>query len=551
MKHLRSVFYLAMVLLMALAACAPKPTPTEAPPAATEIPTLVPAPTEAPATATLVPIVLTGPEMKVGSTYPYVDGTLLVAVPAGPFTMGHGGSDNPEHTVSVSDFWIYSTKVTNQQYSFCVKSGQCAPPDLKDNIAYTDFARLNDPVSGVNYDQSAAYCSFVHGQLSTEAQWEKTARGPNGNIYPWGNNAPICDLLNFNNCVGKTTSVIKYPQGASFYSALDMEGNTFEWVADWYDALYYKTGGTDDPLGPDHGTVRSVRSTGYKANADQVAASTRFFANPNDHRRDLGFRCVVIDPTWFAPLCNQLSFMGTGPGGGSGGNGTITIDCPKVSIDQNPLKCSDGWTQVNVHDSYSPDSKAVVTLPGGCSLDSGGPAPDHFDQGYKCTGAGLASIDSECKPPTSSGDAHCAPHYNYNSGTGICEWDGTGSIGTNCLAGFTYNPATQCCSVNPGSASNFPVTCDVGFSPVLDSSTNQYICLPGAVAPPPPHASVQVLLPPPPPCAQGTCNPATDPTCNSGGNCPNGGTYSCSPDPKCAGWPATGKCPYGPVCGCQ
>ena len=214
-----------MVLLTGLAACEPKPTPIQEPIIAPpNTPTLVPALTSSQATSTLVPVILTGPEMKVGSTYPYVDGTLLVAVPAGPFTMGHGGLDNPEHQVSLGDFWIYSTKVTNQQYAFCVKTGQCTPPDLKDNVSYTAFSRLTDPVSGVTYDQSAAYCSFVHGQLPTEAQWEKTARGPNGNIYPWGNNAPICDLLNFNNCVGKTTSVIKYPQGASYYSALDMEG---------------------------------------------------------------------------------------------------------------------------------------------------------------------------------------------------------------------------------------------------------------------------------------------------------------------------------------
>ncbi len=48
--------------------------------------------------------------------WPYVDGSILVAVPGGPFTMGHGGSDNPEHTVTLSDFWIYQAKVTNQQY---------------------------------------------------------------------------------------------------------------------------------------------------------------------------------------------------------------------------------------------------------------------------------------------------------------------------------------------------------------------------------------------------------------------------------------------------
>ena len=124
MKHLRFVFYIALVLLAILAACAPNPAPTAASVPTTKPPTLIPALTEASATATLTPIILSGPDIKVGSTYQYVDGTLLVAVPAGPFTMGHGGLDNPEHMVTLDDFWIYSTKVTNQQYAFCVNSGQ-------------------------------------------------------------------------------------------------------------------------------------------------------------------------------------------------------------------------------------------------------------------------------------------------------------------------------------------------------------------------------------------------------------------------------------------
>src|SRR5512143_781081 len=205
--------------------------------------TLVPVPTEAPSQApTLQPVALAGPPMQVGSMWPYVDGSILVAVPGGDFIMGHGGSDNPEHTVSLSDFWIYQAKVTNQQYALCVKAGKCKTPDPVDDFTFNDITHANDPVVGVNWQQASSYCSFVHGQLPTEAQWEKTARGPDANIYPWGNNAPVCNLLNYNNCVGKITNTTIYPDGQSYYHGLDLEGNVFEWVADWYDPLYYKTG---------------------------------------------------------------------------------------------------------------------------------------------------------------------------------------------------------------------------------------------------------------------------------------------------------------------
>jgi formylglycine-generating enzyme required for sulfatase activity len=86
---------------------------------------------------------------------------------------------------------------------------------MLDNVYYKDPRHANDPVTGVIWAQADAYCKWVNGRLPTEAEWEKTARGPDGDIYPWGEGAPNCDLLNYNNCVGKTVEVTKYPEGAS------------------------------------------------------------------------------------------------------------------------------------------------------------------------------------------------------------------------------------------------------------------------------------------------------------------------------------------------
>jgi formylglycine-generating enzyme required for sulfatase activity len=248
-------------------------------------------------TPTVVPIDLAGPDIAVGLTYAYANDTLLAAVPAGEFTMGHGGTDNPVDQVWLKDFWISRTKVTNKQYASCVSLGYCTPPDAQDNPAYTDASKSDNPVVGVSYDQAVTYCAFMNARLPTEAEWEKAARGPQANIYPWGNGAPSCNLLNFNNCIRTTTNVNLYLQGKSYYGALDMEGNAFEWVADWYDPNYYQTASSTNPLGPDSGKSRSVRSSSYQSTADQVAASMRFFALPSDHRPDLGFRCAVDQPS--------------------------------------------------------------------------------------------------------------------------------------------------------------------------------------------------------------------------------------------------------------
>ena len=175
MRKLRVFFSLLLTGMIILGACnlpagTQAPIETDQPPTETEPPTLTEVPIEPTLTPTLVPLDLSGPPMEVGSKYPYVDGSVLVAVPGGEFTMGHGGEDNPEHTVNISSFWIYRAKVTNSQYAFCVSVGECTPPDLKDNVGYGDLLNANHPVVGVNHAQAAAYCEFVHGRLPTEAE---------------------------------------------------------------------------------------------------------------------------------------------------------------------------------------------------------------------------------------------------------------------------------------------------------------------------------------------------------------------------------------------
>lgn len=147
--------YFLIFELILLSACAPQ----QVTPSATV--------SAAPASPSLESINLAGPEMQVGSTWLYADGSLLIPVPAGIFTMGHGGPDDPQHQVNLSGFWIYRTKVTNAQYAYCVSQGQCTSPNKTDNPGYTDPTKTQNPVTGVDYSQAAAYCGFVHARLPT------------------------------------------------------------------------------------------------------------------------------------------------------------------------------------------------------------------------------------------------------------------------------------------------------------------------------------------------------------------------------------------------
>ncbi len=452
---MKRTYWNLLAIALILNSCAPASTPI--PPTATRIPP----------TPTFVPIDLSSP-MEIGSSFTYVDGSSLVAVPSGPFLMGHGTADNPEHKVTLSDFWIYATKVTNGQYSLCEAQGACTTPDAIDDLNYSDFARQNDPVVGVTYNQAMAYCNYVNGSLPTEAQWEKAARGPDGSLYPWGDAQPTCDLLNFNNCVRDTTDVTKYPKGKSFFGALDMEGNVYEWTADWYDPLYYKNSPPGDPPGPDSGKARVIRSASSRSNADQVQAYARFFASPADHRRDLGFRCVVKDTAYFAPAC-QLASVVTNLD-----QAALSVDCPNISIDVQVTSCKfGGGALVTFNDDHPKDPNASFGGIVGCTLVSG--SPGSYPIQYKCSSGSTALLSSNCTYSGITG-ATCGTHYALNPSTGICEWDGSRTSGVDCMTGDFYDPVHHCCLNLAGSITGNPV-CPVDTSFTKDGP-DHYVCLP-------------------------------------------------------------------------
>ena len=423
MRSLHSTLGFAILLGLALAACAPGAA-------------------SAPSTPSLVPVNLAGPEMTIGATWLYADGSLLVAVPAGVFTMGGGKLDGPPHQVNLPDFWIYRTKVTNFQYAYCVAVGGCTPPSKTANPGFDDYLRANDPVVGVDYSQASAYCTFVHARPPTEAEWEKAARGPDAALYPWGATPPNCDLVNYGICKGTTTPVNSYPAGQSYYKAFDMEGNALEWVADWYQADYYLEAPADNPQGPDKGQARSVRSSAFNSGGDQIPAFTRSFSSPDTHRDNLGFRCVVEDPNYFSPFCQYPAIYGTdGVGGGSSGQEGMQVTCPELTIEQN-LLCNGGSAVTIVSMAATRNGHSVQF---GIYL-----LPPHCDKvtytRFACSEPGQIRICAECRvqvtvPP------QCPEDYTYDEATKACLGQGTPGA---CLPGSTPDPTGQCCTYEPG-----------------------------------------------------------------------------------------------------
>lgn len=380
---------LFVLLILVFAACSPTATATEdsatQPPEATE----PSAATEPPAveTSTLAPT--QAPSLQIGDEHYYLDGTTLVAVPAGDFSMGGNGSDNPEHNVNVRDYWIYSTRVTNQQYAVCVQLGKCTTPDPTDNPGYGNVQNANDPVTGVTYEQASNYCSFVGGRLPTEAEWEKAAG-----------------------------------------STLDKLGNVFEWISDWYDPDYYQNSPSDDPSGPENGTAHVVRS-----NSDSI--TNRDSEDPQTHRSDLGFRCVIDQPAQLAPLCESPQVFG----------GAATSTCPPLELTQVEL-CAQNfpYTNVTVKGATDPTIQAQ-----GCVVTDD-PATVSCQPPNN-----LVSAQVNCQVNI-SGDPACPIGYSLQGNTCIAD----GAEGS-CPAGLNFDSSKQCCGLPAGAESSLqPMVCPVG-----------------------------------------------------------------------------------------
>ena len=227
-------------------------------------------------------------------------------IPAGRFEMGSPANerqrvdDETLHEVAITKgFWIAETETTQRLWKAVMvvnpsrfKGDDLLPVERVSWFDSQDFiAKLNElQVSGAG-----------HFRLPTEAEWEYACRSGTTTAYHWGEalngDKANCDgnypygTSKQGNFVGKTTRVGMYL--ANDWGLFDMNGNVYEWCADWYGE--YLDGTQTDPQGAAEGDLRVVRGGAWRLLPRYCRSANRGRLDPNVRQFIVGFRLVMTE----------------------------------------------------------------------------------------------------------------------------------------------------------------------------------------------------------------------------------------------------------------
>ena len=200
----------------------------------------------------------------------------MIAVKGGTFQMGSDDGyewEKPVHQVTLSDYYIGETEVTQELWSAVMGSN---PSEFPGN--------MQRPVEMVSWNDCQTFISRLNEltgetfRLPTEAQWEYAARGGNkaqGRLYS-GSDAIDDVAWYYDNSGGMTHPVkTKAPNELGIY---DMTGNVYEWCSDWYGS--YSSAAQTDPTGPSTGSYRVGRGGSWDSYALYCRVADRNFIGP-------------------------------------------------------------------------------------------------------------------------------------------------------------------------------------------------------------------------------------------------------------------------------
>src|SRR5215213_8998852 len=254
----------------------------------------------------------------------------FIRIPAGAFLLGtpernlsalakaYGGTresyreESPQHMLTLPAFEIARVPVTNALYATFVAAGGVPAPSSW-RAPQPPAVLADHPVVDVSWDDANAFCvwlttvtkdegrrtndedaadalgrSSLVFRLSTEAEWERAARGIDGRAFPWGDVWDTARANTRESGIAGTTPAGAYPGGASAAGCLDMAGNVWEWTASLDRRYPYAADdGREDP----RALGRRILRGGCYANPHGFArCACRFRLLPTVRNPFMGFR---------------------------------------------------------------------------------------------------------------------------------------------------------------------------------------------------------------------------------------------------------------------
>ena len=182
--------------------------------------------------------------------------------------------------------------------------------------------------------EAVTHCESRGARLPTEAEWEYTARGPDGLVYPWGNDFEADNTVYAGNSGDLPAPVGSRPGGVSWVGAFDMSGNVWEWVSSIYtDYPYNAADGREKSLGNESSSVRALRGGGWYNSTDDLRAANRYGLDIFGFTVNFGvFRCArsYEDETFTAQESAQSA--------------ATTATAIPLGYPGNPVTANDDWT---------------------------------------------------------------------------------------------------------------------------------------------------------------------------------------------------------------
>jgi formylglycine-generating enzyme required for sulfatase activity len=242
----------------------------------------------------------------------------FVLIRGGTFTMGspasepERGTDETQHLITVSDFYIAKSSVTQREYSQLMGNN---PSEFKgdnlpvENVTWLDTVRYCNarsvreslsPVYMIN-GETVTWNRNANGyRLPTEAEWEYACRAGTTTPFNIGNNITDREANCYNNYGynnnssgrvtggyrGRTTPVNSYATNS--WGLFDMHGNVADWCWDWYGE--YGASAQTNPTGPATGTLRVNRGGGWNDFPKHIRSAYRAATPPGNGSFNLGFR---------------------------------------------------------------------------------------------------------------------------------------------------------------------------------------------------------------------------------------------------------------------